>query len=643
MSYAVGLEAGSVHHGGDYDIIVVGGGHAGAEAALAAARLGKATLLLTLNVDSICSMPCNPAVGGPAKAQLVREIDALGGEMAGAIDDCYLQIRTLNTGKGPAVRALRAQADKARYAERMRRALMLQSGLRVKQAAVDSICSTGAAVSGVTTRTGIAYGARAVILTTGVYLNGRVVTGGHAYDSGPNGLMPARELSCDLLRHKLTLGRFKTGTPPRVDRGTVDFGAMQRQDGDCSPRAFSYMASVNDPLPTGSAEDDPREQLPCWLTHTTEKTHAIIRDNIGRSPLFDGTIESIGPRYCPSVEDKVMRFPDRTSHPVFLEPEGWQNEEMYVLGLSTSMPEDVQMAMLKAIPGLQRAEIVRPGYAIEYDCVDPRELRPSLQSKKLRGLFCAGQVNGTSGYEEAAAQGLMAGVNAVRWLQGKDPVILERSRAYIGVMIDDLVTSGVEEPYRMLTSRAEYRLILRQDNADFRLTALGRELGLASQGRYERMQLRRKLVEEEIERLRSTRVRGDGEVNRWLQSHGTRCLHDAASLAELLRRPQIRYGDLAEIDDSWPGLAPVVCEAVEIALKYEGYIEKQNRQIERFRRSESRAIPRGISYDEVRGLSREAKEKLQKVRPRSLGQAMRIPGVTPADISVLMVWIGRDA
>ncbi len=631
------------YHEADYDVVVVGAGHAGAEAGLAAARMGHDVLVLTINLDSTGAMPCNPAVGGPAKGHLVREIDALGGEMARAIDDTYVQIRTLNTGKGPAVQSLRAQADKNEYSQRILRALMRQPRLRLKEAMVDGLVVSGGRICGITTKTGMKYGARAVIITAGVYLRGRVFTGEYGYESGPNGLTPAVDLSSDLAGRNMRMGRFMTGTPPRIARDTIDTSKMQRQEGDREPRAFSFMSAINDPLEMDlDAGGGEREQLACWLTHTSDDTGRIVRENIGRTPMYDGTMESAGPRYCPCLEDKIMRFPDRPSHPVFLEPEGRDSEEMYVQGLSTSLPEDVQIQALRSIPGLQAAEIVRPGYGIEYDYLDPTELHPSLQSKSIPGLFCAGQINGTSGYEEAAAQGIMAGINAALFLRERDPLVLDRSQAYIGVLIDDLVTKGVDEPYRMLTSRAEYRLLLRQDNADFRLTELGREVGLVSEERYGRARTRRSLVEDEIERLRETRVKCDEHVNRHLRSLGTSPLREAASLARLLRRPEVDYDSLAEIDEQRPDLSRVVREAVEIDIKYEGYIEKQEDQVRRYLRSERTRIPHDINYGEVPGLSSEAREKLGRVMPRSLGQAMRIPGVSPADVSVLMVWIGGN-
>ncbi len=626
----------------DYDVVVIGAGHAGTEAGLAAARMGMEVLVLTINLDSAGAMPCNPAIGGPAKGHLVREIDALGGEMGRAIDDTYVQMRLLNTGKGPAVQSLRAQADKREYGHRILRALMQQPRLRLKQAMADGLIVEDGRVTGVSTKTGVCYGADVVIITAGVYLQGRVFTGEYGYESGPNGLTPATDLSVDLVEHGLEMGRFMTGTPPRVSRSTVDTSRMQRQDGDRERQGFSFMSPSNNPDEVGEvSEEVAHEQLPCWLTHTSADTHRIVQENIGRTPMYDGTMEAAGPRYCPCLEDKVMQFPDRTSHPVFLEPEGRDVQEMYIQGLSTSLPEDVQVRVLRTIAGLEKAEIVRPGYGIEYDYVDPTQLYASLESKKISGLFFAGQVNGTSGYEEAAAQGIMAGINAGLLLRDREPLVLDRSQAYIGVLIDDLVTTGVDEPYRMLTSRAEYRLLLRGDNADFRLTELGHEVGLVSDGRYARARRRRRLVEEEIDRLNETRVRGD-DVNTHLENLGTSPLSEVSSLAQLLRRPEVSYETLAPVDPHRPQLARSVRDSVEIEIKYEGYIGKQKEQVRRYRRSERTRIPHDVDYAVIPGLSREAREKLQRVMPRSLGQAMRIPGVSPSDISVLMVWLERD-
>lgn len=615
-----------------YDVAVVGAGHAGCEAALATARLGFKTVMFTVSVDSIAMMPCNPNIGGSSKGHLVRELDALGGEMGKVIDKTFIQSKMLNQSKGPAVHSLRAQADKANYSKTMRMVLQNQENLDIRQMEVTDILTEDGKITGVQTYSGAIYRCRAVVLCTGTYLKARCIYGEVSTQTGPNGLQPANYLTDSLKSLGIKMYRFKTGTPARIDKRTIDFSKMEEQKGDERVVPFSF---------TTNPEDVQIDQVSCWLTYTNEKTHEIIRNNLSRSPLYSGMIEGTGPRYCPSIEDKVVKFADKNRHQVFIEPEGLETNEMYVGGMSSSLPEDVQYAMYRSVPGLENAKIVRNAYAIEYDCIDARQLKNTLEFKAVEGLFSGGQFNGSSGYEEAAAQGLVAGINAARKLQGKEGIVIDRSEGYIGVLIDDLVTKESHEPYRMMTSRAEYRLLLRQDNADLRLTKKGYEIGLISEERYQKLLRKEELIQKEIERVEHINLGTSEAVQNLLKQYESTPLTSGTTMAELIRRPELNYEALAPVDPNRPELDYDVIEQVNINIKYDGYIKRQQRQVEQFKKLESKLIPEDINYDEIQSLRIEAKQKLNEMRPSSIGQASRISGVSPADVSVLLVYLER--
>ena len=616
------------YHAGEYDIVVIGAGHAGCEAALAAARLGMKTAIFSLSLEAVANMPCNPHIGGSSKGHLVREIDALGGEMGKNIDKTMIQIKMLNTSKGPAVHSLRAQADRKRYQMEMKHTLEKQENLDLKQAEIVNITLKNNKVKSIETDVGAIYDVKSIIVATGTYLKGKIFIGDFSKESGPDGVFPANKLSECLKKLGVNLIRFKTGTPARINRKSIDFSKMEVQKGDEGIIPFSFEDKMKD-----------FEQVDCYLTYTNAETHRIIRENLHRSPLYGGEISGTGPRYCPSIEDKVVRFADKERHQVFVEPIGIDTDEMYIQGMSSSLPEDVQIAMYRTLPGLEHCEFTRPAYAIEYDCIDPADLKLSLEYKKIDGLFFAGQTNGTSGYEEAACQGLIAGINASQKIKGKDPLILDRTEAYIGVLIDDIVTKGTNEPYRMMTSRAEYRLLLRQDNADLRLTEKGHEIGLISDERYNKFIEKKQEIEAEKKRLQETVVKPTEKVNEFLKKQGTSELTTGSKLSELLKRAEITYASLEAIDENRPKLREQVREEVEIQVKYDGYIKMQEAQVEKFKKMEKKLLPEDINYEEIKGISLEARQKLNKHKPHSIGQASRISGVSPADISVLLIYL----